>query len=296
MQYIFILIFLFFQKELYACDVCGGAMSLNYNSLMPNINSHYLGLRYRNVNFTSFHTNTNSKAFDLIQSIEGVGKYKLSNKLNVNASIPILMIDREEAQKAPTKLTSIGDIQLTMNAIVINNEDEIRKLKHQLQFTLGIKLPTGPYQLIDNYNTVYAAMQPGTGSIDFLSGMSYTIRFQNFGAMADLNARWNTSNPNEYQFGNRYASGLKLFYWQTLKNWNLIPNVGILYEKMEKDRHPTDLIQQTGGHLFFTNFGVDLFYKKTALNILYGLPLLQNLNQNQTETGLRFQTQLLIFI
>jgi hypothetical protein len=65
---------------------------------------------------------------------------------------------------------------------------------------------------------------------------------------------------------------------------------------MEKDRHPTDLIQQTGGHLFFTNFGVDLFYKKTALNILFGLPLLQNLNQNQTETGLRVQTQLLIFI
>jgi hypothetical protein len=296
MPYLFILIFLFFQKELNACDVCGGAMSLNYNSLMPNINSHYFGLRYRNVNFTSYHNNTNSKAFDFIQSIEGVGTYKLSNKFNVNASIPILLINREEADKTPTNLMALGDVQLMVNAIVLNNEDEIRKLKHQLRFAFGVKLPTGPYQLVDNFSTLYAAMQPGTGSFDFLSGFNYTIRYQKFGAMADLNSRWNTSNPNGYQFGNRHASGLKLFYWQTLKNWNVIPNIGILFEKLERDQHPTDLIQQTGGHMFFNNFGVDLFYKKTALNILFGLPLLQNLNQNQTQTGLRFQTQLLIFI
>ena len=105
-------------------------------------------------------------------------------------------------------LKGLGDIVISANYNLINTYDSADHFfKHNLLIGGGLKLPTGEFRAIENGLTVNQNFQLGTGSLDFLFNFIYTVRRKNLGLNTELSYSRNTTNKDEYKFGNAMRAG-----------------------------------------------------------------------------------------
>jgi hypothetical protein len=266
----------------WCCDVCGCAAGINNVGILPGFNKHFMAIRWNERSFVSSHIaawgvenkSGNMKSREYFNTIDLWGRYYVHNRIQLFAFIPFSVNIKNTLQYGAERFIGLSDVSLISNYILINTTDSIgRKVKHNVMIGGGIKLPTGAYGIKDRNETLIPNMQPGTGSFDMLLNLVYNMRLRSYGLNYDVNYRINTPNRHQYRFGNKMNTSLRAFYWYNVKRSVLMPHGGFYFEHGMKDfKHGIKRIY-TGGYVFMTTVGMDVYIGNIGMALNYMHPL-----------------------
>jgi hypothetical protein len=266
---------------LLACDICGCGVGSYYFGMMPQFHRNFVGIRYRFSNFDSHvglaaHLATR----EYFQTTELWARYYVRPRLQILAFIPY-SFNRQETTTDMLRLQGLNDMMLMANYNLLKmKHDSIPQLfKHNLWVGGGVKLPTGKHQYIESDLSQVANpnFQLGTGSLDFLTNLTYTIRYKKVGINADLTYKINTANKDQYHFGNRLTSNVSLFYVQKVGKVGIMPHAGVYIENSQIDKRQNKEVLDTGGYFVANTIGLELYYKRFSIGANYQTPMTQNL-------------------
>ena len=279
------------KSQVSACDVCGCSMGGTNLGILPQFHKNFIGVHYFYRGFSSEHTilgtETKSTSQELFQTTELRGRFHLNKRVQLFVLLPI-NINQQTENSVTSTFTGLGDISTFANYSIDNNGDSLgKKWKHNLQLGGGIKLPTGSYKKLDENNILNPNIQTGTGSFDILIDAIYTVRYKKWGLNNTVFYRFNTTNSNDFKFGNRFTLATSFFYWANIKGYSLLPSIGINYEKADKDLHNSFIVDQSGGSSLFTTYGLDFYYKSFTLGVNFQLPVFQDnpITQSKLKIG-----------
>jgi hypothetical protein len=271
------------QKE--KCDVCGCGVGNYYFGIMPQFHRSFAGIRYRNKSFDS-HLNIsqsgNNQLFatqEKYQTLELWARMYAGSKIQLLAFIPY-QFNQQTGNNFTKNLRGLGDMALIANYNLLNQTTDTvpRLFRHSVWLGGGVKLPTGQANFTeDNTQVANANFQLGTGSLDFMLNLIYTLRYDQWGLNTDFTYKINTANQNQYHFGNRGNGTISLFYIQKLGSLALMPNVGSYLEFSARDKDKADWLAQTGGYVWFSSLGLEAYYKNFSVGFNWQNPINQQL-------------------
>lgn len=262
--------------NIYACDICGCSAGGNYFGILPKFQQNFVGIRYQYQSFHSKpHQNISENGFasdEHFQTTELWGRYVPNKRLQVFAFIPYKTTKRVEESKT-TFVNGLGDITLLANLVIINSDSSCKRFKHLLQIGGGFKVPTGRHEIVRNGLMLNQNIQPGTGSFDFPVNAIYTLRHKKIGFNTEIGYTVNSPNNQHFQFGNRFSTAMRLFYWKKNKQMIFLPSIGMAYEKTQANLISSVKQDYTGGKVVLMNTGFDIYYKKISVGIAYKKPV-----------------------
>lgn len=289
-----------------SCDFCNGYLGLN-----PHFKKNSVSLR----NQSRFFQGTEMSAAEL----EGMGlskkdffetrinyelfaQYYPTQKLQLILSVPYVvnrdgMSDKaadamgmvhhnlnHESKETTNTYQGIGDVVLVSHYQVFNiNAAEENKVGQRLMVGPGIKLPTGICDVPEGSESHTFVHQPGTGSWDPMISMIYLAKYKRSGLMANLSYMVTTKNKQNFRSGNKLNTNVTGFYQITSKRFNIYPNIGFYWEHAATDIYLSEKQGNSGGNISYLHNGIDIYYKRFALNAAFQLPILKALNGNQAE-------------
>jgi hypothetical protein len=263
-----------------ACDICGCSASGNYFGILPKFQQNFAGVRYQYRSFESkVHESISENgqaSKEYFQTTELWGRYVPNKRLQMFAFVPFNINKRVEDTKT-TVVSSLGDITVIANFVIINSDSSCKRYKHLLQIGGGVKSPTGKHEIIRNGIMLNQNIQPGTGSFDFPINAIYTMRHKQTGFNTEMGYTFNSPNNQHFQFGNRFSTAARIFYWKKLKQTILLPNIGVAFEKTQNDRISSIKQDYTGGEIVLANAGFDMYYKNISLGITYKKPVTESI-------------------
>ena len=277
-----------------ACDACGCSSGGSYLGTMPQIQRSFIGLRHNWRSYTVQPVDNEGNAYENYHSTDLWARYFPHKRVQVLASVPYNYYSRQTDAK--TIMTQgLGDISLMAGYMVFNNGDSIGKLwKHTFSVNAGIKLPTGRYNIRNEGLRLNPAMQPGTGSIDYLATLFYSIRYKKVGMAVDANARFCSVNANDYKQGNRYSASAKVFVWQKMGfSSSLLPMAGLTFDYAQQDRDMGTAVAESGGQSLFATLGLEYYYRSFGIGANYQLPVSTTLAQGTTKATARLGAQIM---
>ncbi len=242
-----------------ACNVCGCGVGNYHYGILPQFGKNFVGLRYRYSSYVSTLDESHGHPFsyETFQSTELWGRFYPARRVQAFVFVPFNFNERREGEHTK-HLRGLGDIVVSANYNLVNTYDSVNaNVKHNLLIGGGLKLPTGEYRELENGLTVNQNFQLGTGSVDFLLNLIYTIRFNDFGVNAEASHTITTANRDKYQFGNATRTGLTAFYLVRTGAFTLMPNVGVSGEFFKDNEQFDQPFSDTGGWASLYNFGTE---------------------------------------
>ncbi|MES2587449.1 MAG: hypothetical protein V4622_00630 [Bacteroidota bacterium] len=293
---LWIAVFLFSVYS-YSCDICGGATSSFSLGLLPNSKHHIIGLRYISKTFESRDLHTYKiHSSENFTSSEIFARFKLSNKFQLLSSIPYIYNVRKTNLEKQT-IKGLGDINLLSNYVFVDNADSLtKKVKHTGTIGLGVKLPTGTYNIL---GFTELNMLPGTGSFDYLANVNYSLQYRSVGLQNETSFSYKTENKYLYRFGNNFSSSQIFFYrWVLNQNLKIIPQIGLNYSHNWKDIKNRKKSEDTfnGGDILNAQMNLFISYKNWGFSSQIYLPIYQNLNQGYVTQKSTFRLSINYFI
>jgi hypothetical protein len=203
------------------------------------------------------------------------------------------------------KVNGLSDPILMESYQVFNSlkTDDDKTFKHRLQVGGGLKIPLGRIDKTYENGLPNLDLQPGSGSLDFISSITYLFKVKNFGVNSNVNFKFNGFNKNNYKYGNTLNSTINVF-WQTSKGkFTFMPMIGGYFENMTLDKSKYEQngnrmiidYKDTGGQLLFGSAGLKLFYKSMSLSLNYQKNMYSQLNgytqlltKNRINVGLTY--------
>ena len=276
-----------------ACEICGCGVGNFYMGILPNFDSKFVGLRYQYLKYHTEITGDKSQfSNDTYQTVELWTGWNIGKRWRVMAFVPY-QINKQSTDDGIKQDNGLGDITVLGNFSLLHTYHlgaNKKTTEHQLWIGAGIKAPTGSYHLDltepdANIGDVNAQM--GTGSTDFLLNSSYVVRINKWGVNTTANYKINTTNSDQYYFGNRFTANSLVYYSIQAKKVGIAPNAGLLYEHAAANYLNSEKVDQTGGYATFATLGSETSYKKIAAGINFQLPLTQNFAEGQTSNKLR---------
>lgn len=282
---------LMLPSALPACDICGCGAGNYYLGIMPQFHKNFAGVRYR---FSSFRSHIGMSAAlatqEYFQTTELWGRYYPHPRLQILAFVPY-SFNRQVESSVTRYLQGLNDAVLMGNFNVLKTPDDTipRTLKHNIWVGGGLKLPTGKHTYTETDQTQVANpnFQLGTGSLDFLLNLAYTVRHKRVGLNADLTCKINTTNKDQYRFGNRVTSNIALFYVQKIKKVGIMPHMGVYIENSMQDFRQKEVVIDTGGYFVAQTIGAEVYYKRFSIGGNYQIPLTQNLANGHIQANSR---------
>lgn len=290
---LFIILFFGNTRLSNACEICGCGVGNFYMGLLPNFESKFIGLRYQ---YMKYHTQIKGDASqfsnDTYQSVELWTGWNIGKRWRLMAFVPY-QINKQNTDDGIKDNNGLGDITVLANYSLLHKYHlgaNKKTTEHQLWIGAGIKAPTGNYRLDmsdpdANIGDVNAQM--GTGSTDFLINSSYNVRMNKWGINTTVNYKINTTNSEQYYFGNRFTANSIAFYSIRIKETTVAPNAGLLYEHAATNYLNSEKVEQTGGYACFASAGTEMRFKKIAAGVNMQLPFSQNFAEGQTSSKLR---------
>lgn len=279
-----------------ACSECGCGMSGLQMGLLPQYYNNYIGVRYHFKKFDTQHTSfgVTNLQHETFSGFDFMFRTKIMNRLRVQAIVPY-NINQQQSINHQFYQSGIGDVIFMLNSNVFNNnriDSKGNLYQHEIQLSLGAKLPTGSFEKrIDG--ELNPNIQLGSGSIDYLALISYRFRFENWISFIESSYKLNTENKLKYQFGNRFLANFRQHYWLNINNLNIIPSIGIQFEKMDKDIENDKLQNITGGYILKSLAGLDISYKRISFGSNIQLPIIQDIGNNKTSEKPQLNFQVL---
>jgi hypothetical protein len=275
-----------------ACDQCGCGNGGSFFGILPQSHRGFMGFRYKQSSFDSHPYMVLSHTKETFQSTEAWGRFYPFKKVQVLAFLPY-NINTQTIYKTnqTTTIRGIGDATLLAYYNLRNTfwDSTNHTITQNLLVGGGIKLPTGRYHYdplstaeVDNPN-----FQLGTGSTDFLLNIIYTVRYKELGINTDITYKINTTNSNQYRFGNRFTVSSSLFWSKVLGNITLMPHTGIYFEYSTKNAGPQLMNIPTGGYLTMANVGIDCYIGKWGIDISNQIPIVQDLSADNIQAHSR---------
>ncbi len=289
----FTLILLFFWRftlNLSACDICGCSISSGFSGILPQYQKHFIGVRTTYSRFEAYHPeNTGIINYQNSASTELLGRYYPHRRVQFIASLPYnVKVQKEE--NSVVRSSALGDLAVNMNYTLLDRSRDSFKWKHLLLMGGGMKLPTGKNNVSDDKGELIPAMQPGSGSIDYLLNLTYIIRYKKYGLANDLQYRMNNANSKQYAMGNKLTVAPRLFYWINAGRFcKIIPGAGALIEKMDKDLQKGYAQDMTGGSLYSASASCEVYYRDCLLSCQYVKPFRQHLGDGYLKSLARVQ-------
>ena len=275
-----------------ACEICGCGVGNYYMGLSPQFSRSFMGVRYQ---FSSFHTSIKNDpsqhSNELFQSLEVWGGINIGKKWQLIAIVPFSKI-RQVSDDGTFKSNGIGDVAVMGNYTLFTHSNATahkQLITQQLAVGAGIKLATGKFNvnLNDPALTALANTQSGSGSTDFMLNAIYNISVNRFGVSTSARYKINTTNYNQYFFGNQFSANSFTYYSFTKGKTNITPNVGLLYQHSERNYAAQQKIAETGGYLLSTAAGVEVSINKITIGANAQLPLSQNFASAQTRNTIK---------
>lgn len=293
-KYIVYLALLLCTKMCVGCDICGCNANNLSLGVQPQFNRHFVGLRFQQSSYISkTHENSldpskSQGTSEHFRSIQLWGRVAISKRIQLLAFIPYKMQYQKQGNES-TQLKGLGDISVLGNYMLFNTtETTSKKWRHALQIGVGIKLPNGKSDALQNGLMIHTNLQLGSGSFDFPFYANYTLRHKHFGSMIECQYVKNGTNKQAFHFGNRFIQSTRFFYWKEKKKWQFLPQIGYGYETAEFDKQRNTVQTYTGGNIVYGNVGIDVFYKNVSFNIHVQQPLQQNLGEGYVKSNARF--------
>lgn len=262
-----------------ACNTCGCGVANYHYGILPQFQKNFVGLRYQ---YRSYDSRLDAGhlapySYETFQSTELWGRFYPMDKLQVFGFLPYNFNERIEGEKT-TYLRGMGDIVLSANYNLINTYDTASSTwTHNLLVGAGVKLPTGEFRKMEDGLTVNQNFQLGTGSVDFLFNLIYTLRYRNLGLNTEFTYNYNTTNRDEYRFGNTSRSGLTAFFIPKTGAVTIMPNVGVSLETFEDNQQFEQPFPDTGGWATLYHAGIEAYFKSIAFGVSYSHPGKQKL-------------------
>lgn len=273
-----------------ACAICGCGAGNYYLGIMPQYSKNFVGVRYRTFSFTS-HIGEGYKPFEAthetFRTTEVWMRFYVTPRLQLMSFIDY-NFNTQIDQGVKKDLNGLGDIPILANYNVLNTNlranADTRTVNHSLFLGGGVKLPTGQYKFDEDPAAVANPnFQLGTGSVDFLLTSLYTLRYKRLGLSMDATWKVNTTNTDDYKFGNRLSGTTSAFYVQQVRELGIMPNVGVYAETSAKNHQYGLPIDVTGGDAWFASLGTEVYYKKLSMGFNYQTPLSQNLSDGHSK-------------
>jgi hypothetical protein len=270
-----------------ACSVCGCGVGNYHYGILPQFRKNFAGIRYRYSSYISTLDDSHAEAYsyETFQSGELWGRFYPAKRIQAFVFVPFNFNERKEGSHIST-LKGLGDIVVSANYNLINTYDSLNDvLKHNLLVGGGLKLPTGEFRTLENGLTVNQNFQLGTGSFDFLFNLIYTARYKNLGLNTELSYSLNTTNKDEYRFGNATRGAMTAYYVLDANELTIMPNVGISGEFFKDNQQFGEPFPDTGGWASFCTAGIEIYYRNVALGFSYAHPGRQKLFTGQVEAN-----------
>ncbi len=282
-----------------ACDICGCAANSFSVGMLPNSKHHFIGVRtgmrwfesqpapdvhgYRGVSSQFFTTS------------EVYGRYKIGNKFQLLGFVPFVL--NQKTDSITTTIKGLGDIVVIGNYVFVDNMNSLdKKFRHSGTVGLGVKAPTGQFFKL-GFEEIN--MLPGTGSVDYLVNVNYTIQYNNFGLQNESGFTYKTTNKYKYRFGNALSISQMIFYrWDVSEDLKLIPQIGINYMHNWKDVKNGILSEDTfnGGDIFNSQVNLFVLYRNIGISAQFYFPLKQQLNRGYVSQKSMFRIGINYFI
>lgn len=297
MKYVFVLIVILSIgiSESNACDICGCGVSNYHFGILPQFQKNFIGVRYRYRSYVSKLESGHLAPYshETFQSTELWARFYPAKRIQAFVFVPYNFNERREGEET-TYLKGLGDMVISANYNIFNTYDSSAALKQTLLVGAGVKLPTGRFREIKDGLTINQNFQLGTGSVDLLFNLIYTIRYKRAGLNAELTYNVNTENKDEYRFGNTSRSGLTAFFIPKTGAVTLMPNVGYSLETFKDNSQYGQEFPDTGGWATLYNAGMESYYKNFAVGFSYSHPAKQELFNENVKANDRFSVHLTV--
>ena len=282
----------------YACDGCGCSISQAYFGLSPSNQGHYVGLWWQHQHYNILPDHLfpeRSYGQDYFNALEIRSRFDLSSQIQVSAILPYAYHIRQRQDETIT-LNGIGDATLLGNITIFDNSDSLHlTLRHRLAAGAGIKMPTGEYRSFEQSNEPNPNFQTGTGSLDFLFNLAYTLRLDKMGMHVEGTYRYNGTNEDEYRFGNRLDIAATIYHFTQFRAVQLMPTLGAHYEEAAWNEENGYFRTDTGAKNLLANAGLETYWRQFNLGASMSYPLIQDWNNEWIEAKERVSVHLNYF-
>jgi Putative MetA-pathway of phenol degradation len=190
--------------------------------------------------------------------------YAPTDRLTLSAMIPYVRKEMNnvsvDGSSFVMRANGVGDLELRPAYLILQTADK----RHQLLLNGGIGVPTGSIdEEMDGFRVDYC-MQPGSGTVSLLPGLTYLGQTTAWSWGADFKATVRLGrNDHNYRFGNRYES--RAWVTRQLTSWLAISTGinGAIWEDIEgADPELDPMMAQTtdpnlqGGKRLDASFGL----------------------------------------
>jgi hypothetical protein len=288
-KYKLVVVFMaFFVVESRACDVCGCANGGTFFGVLPQSHRSFVGVRYRLRSFDSHLTSVLFKSSETYQTTELWGRFYPFKRTQLLAFLPYnFNAQTVQSSGKTTKIQGFGDASVIMQYQVFTTlfDSTARRFDHSLLVGGGLKLPTGKFNYNANETVANANFQLGTGSLDYLVNMTYTLRKKSGGLNLETNYRIATANNQNYRFANRLSAAATLFRSiQATKALSLLPNAGFSAEYAKEDIKNGERNSYTGGFQGNLNLGTEVYATRFMAGFSVQVPVYQQLAKSDLKS------------
>jgi hypothetical protein len=271
------LLLLFITVNSFACDVCScGSAS---NSVFTNaIHGSFIGLSYNHMFFQYKEGvfEDTPMADDRINTVAVTGQYQINDRVLINAILPYRFNYRYTCD-TDVSVNGFGDVSIYGLISVLNEAS-----KHVLKVGLGLKLPTGKFDLQSSQDNKTSSTQLGTGSLDVVFPMQYAFGFGGFSFNVSTAYFIKNTNSVAFKYGNQTQVNTSIAYAIPInKGCIMSPYIGVNYDQFKASERFEIIDHRTSGYMTNTNFGVQMETERVIIGFNSHVPLGQNLIQHE---------------
>jgi hypothetical protein len=246
----------------------------------------FFGVRYT---YSHFKTDSGSQySRDYFHTAEIWGGYKIG-KFQIMAFVPYISIHKL-SDDGDINSSGLGDITLLGNYALYSKTKPGSETKRSFTNTLwvggGIKFHTGQ-SIVDVRDPAFTvgdfSQTPGTGSTDYLLNVNHNLLSGNNGIVTNLAYRINTSNAQQFQYGNRLYVTMNYFHSFAAGMFVIRPTAGFNMVVNGTNRFQDTPVSGSSGYIIVGQVGVNVQRGNIGLIMNGGLPMAEDLYHGLTQ-------------
>lgn len=262
-----------------ACGPCGCQPGTGYWGILPQIRSHFVGVRYGYYPMRTGHGGLSERFH--YHAAEWWGRFFVHRRIQLLVQAPYNAVF-SKSYKQPQDFwinKGMGDMRLWLSGVVLETPDTAPVLtRHFLVLGGGLKMPTGTYNRVRGGQLLPPTLQAGTGSWDWLLSAMYTFRHGRWGVQVASLTWLAQENPLRYAPSSSFQASAVFYYWYRQGGLSILPQAGASGEYLTREKNMGLPAENTGGHVVHAVMGCDVYWNKLALGLSFLWPAAQHLN------------------